>query len=119
MADSEWTVATLKQYIDREFASSKEAVNAALAASEKAVLKAEVAADKRAEASNEIRAAMMDAQKHYATREGMDALSKRVDDLVNQQNIGAGKSQGVGQLVTVGLAIVAIGVSVLALWFHR
>lgn len=119
MAKSEWTLNTLKLYVEDKFSASEKAVNAALAAAEKAVTKAEAASEKRADASNEIRAAMMDAQTNFATKEGLEALSKRLDAVVTLQNVGAGRSQGVGQLVTVAIAVAAVLVSGLALYLHR
>ena len=119
MSKSEWTLQTLKLYFDDKFTASEKAVNAALAASEKAVNKAEISADKRADASNEIRAAMIDAQRTFATREGLDALSKRVDNIAAGLSVSSGKSQGIGQLVTIAVAVIAVLVSGLALYLHR
>lgn len=48
--------------------ASEKAISAAMASSKEAVLKAEAHADKRAEASNEIRAAMIDQQAKFADK---------------------------------------------------
>lgn len=67
------------------FHAANEAVQAAMAASEKAVLKAENASEKRAEASNEIRAAMIDQQSKFAdktaTETQFDAHATRITEL--------------------------------------
>jgi hypothetical protein len=89
-----WTIETLKEHFDVRIAALQDAVSAALSASDKAINKAEGAAEKRADASNEIRQAMLDQQKTFASREALDALDKRMDLL-------DGRSQGVGISATV------------------
>lgn len=143
-----WTLDTLETYLsskvegvirlanERETSSkersdaAKEAVAAALAAveksnaasmaaSEKAILKAELGQEKRNEASNEIRAAMMDQQKNFAAKSETDfrfaanidalaALSKRIDNIDMALASSSGKSAGVGSVGTVVLGIVAV-----------
>jgi hypothetical protein len=101
------------------FAAAKEAVAAAMAASEKAVTKAEAASEKRQDASNEIRAAMIDQQKLFADKAQSEfrfnATDKRLDGidlmLSRQEGRGAGVSASWGYLVAafgVGLTIAMI-----------
>ena len=117
---SDWTVDTLKEYVDQMFAERRaeydqrfkalQGENAlALASTEKAVEKAERAAEKRFEAVNEFRAQLADQQKTYITRaEAQISLDrntqdiKAVTDRVNtSQGRGAGFSAGWGYLVGV------------------
>lgn len=115
----EWTLGTLKEHFDERFASAERAVTAALAGSEKAILKAEASADKRAEAANEIRAAMLDQQKTFATREALSAIDKRTDDLADLLKTLTGKSEAFNRMATVVIALAAVGVSAFAIFFKR
>jgi|ERR1043166_760298 hypothetical protein len=73
-----------KEAVITALAAQEKAVAAAMSASEKAILKAEAAQEKRAEASNEIRAAMIDQQKNFADKSQTEfrfgALDQRVDE---------------------------------------
>ena len=133
-----WTVDTLEKYLsdkitgvvnlsnEREartaerFASSEKAVSAALAAveksntaamsaSEKAISKAEIAQEKRNEASNEIRAAMVDQTSNFASKQETNfrfvALEKQVEELKTVQTATSGKSSGVAMIVAIGIGI--------------
>lgn len=114
-----WTIPQLKEHFDALRAADKEAITtaltaaekavaAAMAASEKAILKAENAADKRAEASNEIRAAMVDQQRNFASK---DETERRLKMLEDGNASDKGKSAGFGQLAGLiggGLTIVGI-----------
>lgn len=60
MADSEWTIESLKAHYDQRFIDQDRAVQAALNAAEKAVTKAENASEKRFDAVNEFRAQLAD-----------------------------------------------------------
>ena len=110
--------AASKEAVTAALAAAKEAIAAAMIASEKAILKAEAAADKRAEASNEIRAAMMDQQKTFANKSETDlrlsSIEKRLDATAN-------KSQGVGMLASIIFSIImaAVAVGALAINFMR
>lgn len=123
-----WTLDTLREHFQRQhedlrsmlderyrtqtdavraaFAAQETAVNAALLSQEKAVVKAEVAADKRFDLLNELRIGV-------ATREQIDALDKRVDDINDRINRTEGRTSGLsagwGYLVgAVGLAATVI-----------
>lgn len=96
------------------FAAAKEAVTAAMAAAEKAVAKAEAASDKRAEASNEIRAAMIDQQKNFADKEKTDF---RLAALERMTSTSVGQSKGIGMIVLGGLAALSTLTSIAALFY--
>lgn len=126
-----------KERTNERFESSEKAVSAALvaveksnaasmASSEKAILKAEAAQDKRNEASNEIRAAMVDQQGNFAAKSETDfrftaigetlaAISKRIDGIDLALSVSSGKSQGVGTSTSVLVQIIATGASVAAM----
>jgi hypothetical protein len=93
-----------KQAIDAALAASEKAINAAMAAAEKAVTKAEVAAEKRFDSVNEFRNAMKDQQSTFADKNQTDfrlgAIEKRLE------NIG-GKSEGVGMSAVVVFQIIS------------
>jgi hypothetical protein len=99
---TEWTIPTLKEYVDSKFESSKEAVNAALASAEKAIAaamaaaekattKAETAAEKRFEGLNEWRGAMTDLQSGMANKEATDLRFKVIEQRLAEQG---GQSRG-------------------------
>lgn len=120
-----WTLDTLKEYFDTRLDAQKDAIAIALTAAEKATTKAEAAADKRAEASNEIRQAMIDQQAGFATKETADSLSKRLDLMEKMAAASAGKSQGAGSLasaaaqVLTGLGVLAaIGLGLFSAFHH-
>lgn len=114
-----WTFDTLNKHweglreadqkaISTALGAAEKAVNAALIASEKAILKAEAAADKRAEASNEIRAAMVDQQRNFADKEGTERRLKLLEDA---NLAGENKTAGVGQLAGIIVIIItAVGI---------
>ena len=115
-----WTLETLhthwtamraadKEAVSTALAAAEKAVNAALIASEKAILKAENAGDKRAEASNEIRAAMIDQQKNFANKEQTDLRLKYLEDTVRgNQGIGLGATHTWQVIAMVVAAVVSI-----------
>lgn len=118
---NDWTFSTLKKHfdalrqadkeaIDKALAAAEKAVTAALTAAKEAVLKAENAAEKRFEASNEIRGAMMDAQKNFPNVAQFEALKEQVNRLELVVSGRAKKSEGFGQLgLAMGLVIGAAG----------
>ena len=117
----DWNLTTLKAHFDALRADDKEAVATALAAAEKAVnaalmaakeavLKAEGAAADRFAAGNEIRGAMMDAQKNFASGVQLDSLKEQVTRLELAVSGNAKKSEGFGQLgLILGLVVGAAG----------
>lgn len=109
MAD-DWTIPALKEHFDSLRQADKEAValaltaqekavNAALAAADKATSKAEAAATMRFEAGNEIRGAMSDAQKSFASTDLAAAQGARLDKIEAELTERRGKAAGAGQLV--------------------
>jgi hypothetical protein len=93
--------------------ATKEQAAAALASAEKAILKAEAAQEKRQDAGNEIRAAMIDQQRNLAGKAETEvrfvALETRLQERTEALTIGlqevkrdlaasGGRTQGIGQL---------------------
>jgi hypothetical protein len=105
-----------KQAIDAALAASEKAINAAMAAAEKAVTKAEVAAEKRFDSVNEFRSAMKDQQTTFADKTQTDfrlaTLEKRLDE-------ASGQWKGIVMLGGGVAGIVTILVAVIALVMHR
>jgi hypothetical protein len=102
--------ALAKQAIDAALMASEKAISAAMAAAEKAVTKAEVAAEKRFDSVNEFRAAMKDQTANFADRDQVDfrlaSIEKKIEGWQGQS---AGISNFWGVL-TVGLGIIFAGV---------
>lgn len=96
-----WTLETLKTYIESKIEGVEKNAALALSASEKAITKAEAAAEKRADASNEIRAAMVDQQKNFAnlaqTNLQFANLTQRIEAVERAIASSKDKSAGVGQ----------------------
>ena len=107
MAD-DWTIGTLKEYVDTRFRASETAIN-----------KAEDAATKRFEGLNELRAAMMDQQSNFASKESVAALNQRIDHLNNMIEGMIARSSGGGHMLTLMIAIAAVIVSVVVPVFFR
>lgn len=82
--------------------AAEKAVKAAMAASEKAVLKAENAAEQRANASNEIRAAMIDQQTNFADRAATEMQFSAQADRISEL-----KEMVVGRLDKIDLLMAA------------
>jgi hypothetical protein len=125
MVEPVWTLQTLKEHFDalrssdREavataLAAAEKAVAAAMAASEKAILKAENAADNRAEASNEIRGAMVDAQKNFADKAETERRLKMLEDA---HIADASKHVGASQLYAAAAAIVVAVAAIVSIIF--
>ena len=124
---------TSKEAVTAALAATKEAITVAMVASEKAIAKAETASEKRSEASNEIRAAMIDQQKNFADKaatefrlstiesriqENMSGLAKRIEGLETSISTIVGRSIGIGsmgstmiQILTVVAAVSAVAVT--------
>lgn len=102
-----WNFPTLLTYINDKFA-----------ASDKAIIKAEMAADKRSDASNEIRAAMVDQQKNFAdkvqTEFRFSTLEQRMGEISTILSTTSGKSTGIGASVALLLQVISAIVSVVA-----
>lgn len=112
--DSSWTLSTLKTYLESKIEAVEKNAALALSASEKAILKAENAADKRAEASNEIRGAMVDAQKSFADKAETERRLKMLED---KDIAAASKAIGAGQLWAMAGAVIVAVAAIFAIIF--
>jgi len=107
-----------KQAIDAALMASEKAISAAMAAAEKAVTKAETAAEKRFDSVNEFRAAMKDQTANFADRDQVDfrllSLEKKLDNY-------AGQISGVGNVwaFVVGFVGIAFGLAGVATFLLR
>ena len=130
MNESEWTVAALKQYVDRRLDDQQKAVDAALAAAdksgaaalssaEKAVLKAESAADRRFESVNEFRGALSDQatkfpqrieveQQFVTLQDKLGLLDKRLTTIESYSSGQGGSWMKLLQAVSLLGALIAI-----------
>jgi hypothetical protein len=111
---SGWTLETLKEHFEALRADDKEAIAAALAAAEKAVLKAEARTLADKEASNEIRGAMVDAQRNFADKDATDRRLKALEDF---QLAAASKTIGAGQLWAMAAAVVVVIAAIMGIVF--
>jgi len=94
-----------KQAIDAALMASEKAISAAMAAAEKAVTKAETAAEKRFDSVNEFRAAMKDQTANFADRDQVDfrlsSIEKKMDNFT-------GQIAGVGSVWQIVIGVVGI-----------
>lgn len=124
---SEWTIDTLKEYVDALRADDKAALAAALAASETAIQIGEVNNQRWREASNEWRGALDDRERasaaaleKFATRESVDqtvrSVRVEIDELKEWRSRSEGSSSGAAanrstSFATRGQLLAAVGVS--------
>ena len=110
-----------KQAVDAALQASEKAISAAMAAAEKAVTKAETAAEKRFDSVNEFRAAMKDQTANFADRDQVDfrltSIEKKIDNFTGQM---AGAAN-IWWLVTgiVGVAFGLVGIASFIIRFVR
>ncbi len=113
----EWTVATLKEYIESKFRTQREINQITQTAAEKAIAKAEAAVTSRLESLNEFRGALSDAARLQMPRSEYQvqhtALSDRVtqisDRLASLESAGRGKQEGIANIgMVVALAFAGI-----------
>lgn len=101
---------------DQRFIAQEKSMMAALAGVREAVTKAEFAAEKRFDSVNEFRATLKDQQMTLMSRNEADARFKAIEiklaTIESQQNIMAGKMEGVNWLWTwlVGAIGLVIGI---------
>ncbi len=90
---------TDREEMNRRFIDAEKSVKSALDAADKAVNKAETASKERADASNEIRKAMIDQQSTFVTKPEHNALERRIAALeeANNRLVGADKQRTRGQ----------------------
>ncbi len=110
------------RFYNEKFKAAKDAVNLALTAAEKAVVKAEAASEKRQDASNEIRAAMIDQQKTFANRSETELrfvmMDKKIEDLIAYRSSTAGHGKGMSDLWGWIVGALAAGAAVAGFIFH-
>ena len=108
------TLISLREYVDTRFDAQKEAVNAALAASDRAVNKAEMASEKRFDSVNEFRAALNDSARLLMPRleceQRFAALEKMISDLKTTVEANSNKDEG----KNLGFLKVVMSISLLA-----
>lgn len=93
--------------LDAAFGAAKEAVNAALAASDKAAVKTELSADKRfADLGDLIR------EQFKGMGQSTEALSLRITSVENRLNLSVGEGEGVRHTKDDSKAMWAIGISI-------
>jgi hypothetical protein len=80
---ADWTLGSLKEYIERRFNDQAKAIDAALAAAEKAVTKAEVATEKRFDSVNEFRKTLSDQAGSFMQRGEFVAQHKSLEEKVS------------------------------------
>jgi Flp pilus assembly protein TadB len=118
----EQLIAERDRYYNSRFEAAKEAVNLALSAAEKAVVKAESASEKRQDASNEIRAAMIDQQKSLANKSETElrfrVLEQKIEELDSYRYSTAGHVKGVSDLWGWIIAAVTVVGSFLVYVIH-
>lgn len=102
-----------REEVNRRFSDQEKAVNAALAAADKAVGKAEMASEKRADASNEIRQAMVDQQGAFVTKVEATGLERRLAILEDITSRSAGKSLGISATTAAIYAAIAAAAAII------
>ena len=80
----EWTLASLKHYIEQRFNDQGEAIKTAMSAAEKAVDKAEKATEKRFDSVNEFRKTLSDQAALFLQRGEYMAASKALVEKVEK-----------------------------------
>jgi hypothetical protein len=147
MADSGWTIETLKEHFDTRLvekdqrdqqrfdaqeravgaamAAQEKAVGAAMAAADRAVQKAETAADRRAEGQNEFRATLTDQAATFATKDAVQdvrvALGKDVAALNSRMDRSDGAKTGRGESwqALLGVAGLAAAATSVVMYFVK
>lgn len=84
---SEWTVDTLKEYIDTRFDAVREAITKADTAGELRAAKLETSTSARFESVNEFRNQTKDLQSNFMPRAEFDAAVKSLDEKIKGKNI--------------------------------
>ena len=100
MADSQWTLDTLKEHLGSRIDGLKENVTSAMAAADKAVTKAETAAEKRFDSVNEFRDAMKDQQATFANKEQTEQRFKTIETSME-------RARGAGLGISIAASIIA------------
>lgn len=120
MDSNSWRVEHLKEFIldiierndikyEQRFAAQEKAVHSALQSSKEAILKAEASYDKRFEAANEVRAAMIDREKMFMPKSEAELRLKAVEDfLLKVQSQGVGVRSGWSWAVAIVMFAIAV-----------
>lgn len=116
--DSEWTIRTLRVFLEGQIAALRSAAALALSAQEKAANKLENQYDRRFEAANEFRATLNDQAGTFITRLEYEtahlALEDKFDKLNDRMNLREGNASGRTQLwAFLVAAVAAIGTIVI------
>lgn len=104
-----------QQSLKEQFIASEKAVLNAMASADRAVLKAEASAEKRFESVNESKATLFQQAASFLPRSEAEAnfkaLNEKVATLRELTSASSGKSEGFGQVITAGIAAIAVLVS--------
>ena len=118
MADNEWNVATLKEYLEEKIRLQDKAFTVALLSAEKAVAIADNNAEKWRDNANEWRGAMGDREEKFVQKEHLNpmlqGLQKEVDELKTYVNQSTGKTMGYDKFW--GYLVAAAGSGGIAAW---
>lgn len=108
MTESGWTLATLKQHLEKQIEAVEGAAKLALEAADKAADKADAAFEKRMDSTNEWRGALDDQAKRAATIQMFDTLKERVEAVERKVDAMLNKVVGFGALIAVVVSVIAI-----------
>lgn len=136
MAEADWTVANLREYVLRimderdtqyaqRFKSQEDAVRSALISAERAVSKAETAAEKRFDAVNEFRGSLADQQRMLMPRSEAEIRLKSLEErIIIMERYGGQQSShaaglGSGWAYAVGGLGIVLAIAALIVQFAR
>jgi hypothetical protein len=108
---SDWSVSTLKEYVEQRLLAQEKSMNTALISAEKAVAMAERNAEEWRKGANEWRGSMTDRERNFVSRLEFEALKERVD---KTEGSGKGMRELWGWVVAAAGIVTAGLVSVVA-----
>lgn len=118
MNDSNWTVETLKEYIEKLLIEKDKAINLALAAAKEAVLVAEANAEKWRLNANEWRGAMEDRERKFLQKEEFLSYKEATERALSREktisDVSTGRSSGMMALWAIIAGVIAIVISVVS-----
>jgi hypothetical protein len=113
---------TIKEYVDRLFEERQRLFDAKFEDASKAIDKAEKSMHERLAGMNEFRDQLKDQASKFITREEMNvsirSISENVSKLQSLADIAKGKASQNALLVTAGISIAGILISILALFMR-
>ncbi len=112
---SEWTVQTLKEYVEKLREADSKAVAAALASAERAVEKAEINAERWRSQANEWRGAMNDRERVLMPRSEAEVRLAILEKAINNQT---GRASGANALWIIIAGAIGVAGVVVALLRH-